>query len=114
MGGMNENWLILHNRFRVEKGDGAAAKTSSFDHILRGNVFLLRDPKATMVRLATPDCTGVEILDNQVYGGNGQFVTGAAQRAECDVILEIVPPERDGLRVLDAIEESRVAWDRAE
>lgn len=84
MGGMNENWLILHNRFRVEKGDGAAAKTSSFDHILRGNVFLLRDPKATMVRLATPDCTGVEILDNQVYGGNGQFVTGAAQPAVLD------------------------------
>ena len=43
------------------------------------------------------------------------FFSALLQRgAECDVILEIVPPERDGLRVLDAIEESRVAWDRAE
>ncbi len=78
MGGMNENWLILYNRFCVGKGPGVMAKTASFDHILRGNVFLLQDPKAAMVQLATSDCTGIEILDNQLYGGNGQFVTGLA------------------------------------
>ena len=50
MGGMNENWLILYNRFRVEKGQGVAAKTSSFDHILRGNVFVLRSGRWPMVR----------------------------------------------------------------
>jgi hypothetical protein len=84
MGGMNENWLILHNRFRVEKGPGVMAKTASFDHILRGNVFLLKDPQSAMVHLATPDCTGIEILENQLYGGNGQFVTGKATPAVLD------------------------------
>jgi len=79
MGGMNENWLILHNRFLVGKGPGVMAKTASFDHILAGNVFVLKDPQAAMVQLATPDCTGIEILDNQLYGGNGQFVTGAGR-----------------------------------
>jgi hypothetical protein len=78
MGGMNENWLILYNRFRVEKGPGVLAKTASFDHILRGNAFVLRDPQAAMVNLATQDCTGIEILDNQLYGGNGKFVAGPA------------------------------------
>lgn len=84
MGGMNENWLILHNRFQVEKGNGVFAKTASFDHILRGNVFVLKDPKAAMLHLATPDCVGVEILDNRFYGGNGQLVTGKAQRGAMD------------------------------
>jgi len=84
MGGMNENWLILYNRFRVEKGPGVMAKTSSFDHILRGNVFLLKDPKAAMVHFATPDCTGIEVRDNRLFGGNGQFVTGVAQPAILD------------------------------
>ena len=37
-----------------------------------------------MVHLATPDCTGIEILDNQLYGGNGQFVTGPATPAVLD------------------------------
>lgn len=37
-----------------------------------------------------------------------------ADGAECDVIMEIVPSEGDGLRVLDAIWRLRVAWDRVE
>lgn len=78
MGGMNENWLILYNRFRVEKGPGVFAKTASFDHIFRGNVFVLKDPNAAMVHLATPDCIGLEILDNALFGGNGEVVTGKA------------------------------------
>ena len=42
MGGMNENWLILYNRFVVNQGQGVAAQTASFDHIIRGNVFVLK------------------------------------------------------------------------
>ncbi len=79
MGGMNENWLILHNRFEVGSGAGVLAKTASFDHILRGNVFVLNDQKSPMVQLATSDCIGVEILDNRLAGGSGQFVSGPAQ-----------------------------------
>ena len=78
MGGMNENWLILYNRFRVEQGNGVYAKTASFDHIIRGNTFVLKDPKASMVHLLTADCTGVEILGNQFYGGNGKISSGNA------------------------------------
>jgi hypothetical protein len=90
MGGMNENWLILYNRFRVEKGNGVFAKTASFDHILRGNVFVLNDPKASMVQLSTPDCTGVEVLDNRLYGGNGQIATGPIAPAKM-VGNEVLP-----------------------
>ena len=35
MGGMNENWLILYNRFIAGSGPGILAKTASFDHIIR-------------------------------------------------------------------------------
>ncbi len=79
MGGMNENWLILHNRFVVGKGHGVFAKTASFDHILAGNTFVLRDGRSAMVHLATADCVGVEIVDNKLYGGSGKVLTGPAK-----------------------------------
>jgi hypothetical protein len=76
MGGMNENWLILHNRFFVDNGPGVSAKTASFDHIIKGNVFVLKDKKSPMVQLGTPDCIGVEIIGNKLYGGNGRILSG--------------------------------------
>jgi hypothetical protein len=79
MGGMNENWLILHNRFVVDSGPGVLAKTASFDHVIRGNVFILKDGRSPMVHLATSDCIGVELLDNRLHGGSGQFLTGPAK-----------------------------------
>jgi hypothetical protein len=76
MGGMNENWLILHNRFVVDNGPGVSAKTASFDHIIKDNVFVLKDKKSPMVTLGTPDCIGVEIIGNRLYGGNGRLLAG--------------------------------------
>lgn len=78
MGGMNENWLILHNRFLVDSGPGVSAKTFSFDHIIQGNVFVLKDGKSAMIQLATADCTGIEADGNRLYGGNGRFLSGRA------------------------------------
>jgi hypothetical protein len=34
-----------------------------------------------MVFLATPDCIGVEIICNKLYGGNGKFVSGTGNPA---------------------------------
>ena len=79
MGGMNENWLILHNRFVVENGQGVFAKTASFDHIIKGNVFVLKNPKHAMVFLATPDCIGVELSGNALYGGDGIVSAGVGE-----------------------------------
>jgi len=81
MGGMNENWLILYNRFVVDKGPGVFAKTASFDHIIAGNAFVLHDATAPMICLQTPDCTGIEAVDNAVYGGRPQLSTGLGRLA---------------------------------
>jgi hypothetical protein len=78
MGGMNENWLILYNRFIADTGPGVSAKTASFDHIIKGNVFVLKDKKSPMVQLGTPDCIGIEIIGNKLYGGNGRLLAGKA------------------------------------
>jgi hypothetical protein len=79
MGGMNEAWIILHNRFVVENGPGVIMKTASFDHIIKGNVFCLKNADAAVL-MATPDCTGVELLGNTVYG-TSTLVSGAAKPA---------------------------------
>ncbi len=76
MGGMNEAWMILYNRFAAANGEGVFAKTFSFDHIIRGNVFVIQSPRFPAVSLATPDCTGVEVYDNVIHGGNGKAVDG--------------------------------------
>ncbi|MCC7494432.1 MAG: hypothetical protein IT204_18890 [Fimbriimonadaceae bacterium] len=81
MGGMNEGWMILHNRFRVKSGQGIFAKTYSFDHQVRGNVFVLEDATQPAVLLQTPDCGGLELVDNRVYGGNGTLLLGASKPA---------------------------------
>ena len=81
MGGMNENWLILYNRFIVDNGPGVSAKTASFDHIVKDNVFVLKDGKSPMIFLATSDCIGAEIIGNGLYGGNGRFVAGRGKPA---------------------------------
>ncbi len=77
MGGMNEGWIILHNRFVVEKGRGIYARTSSFDHIIKGNVFVLKDNRSPMAYFATPDCIGIELIGNKLFGGGG-LVSGLA------------------------------------
>jgi hypothetical protein len=79
MGGMNENWLILHNRFTVQKGYGVFAKTASFEHIIKDNVFILKDTSSPMVFLASQDCIGVEITGNLLYGGNAKIAAGSAK-----------------------------------
>ena len=76
---MNENWLILYNRFTIQKGCGVFAKTASFDHIIKGNVFVLKDKSKPCVVLASPDCIGVEITGNLLYGGNAKISSGSAK-----------------------------------
>lgn len=66
---MNENWLVLHNRFTVDKGPGFMTRTHSFDHIINGNVFVLKDDRSPAITLVTPDCSGVDFTNNHVFGG---------------------------------------------
>lgn len=67
LGGSNEGWLILHNRFDVSKGAALVLRTASFDHVVENNTFVLRAPRTPPVWFATPDCTGVELIGNRFY-----------------------------------------------
>ncbi|HEX4086011.1 MAG TPA: malectin domain-containing carbohydrate-binding protein [Chthoniobacteraceae bacterium] len=77
MGGMNEGWIIVYNRFVVGGGPGIVAKSASFDHIIRGNVFCFPDPVPWAIFLATKDCSGIELISNQFYGAS-KIVEGPA------------------------------------
>ena len=77
LGGMNENWLILHNRFVVGRGPAVFAKDASFDHIIRDNVFVVLEPRPAAVYLETPDCTGIEFSGNRFYGPVTRLFGGA-------------------------------------
>lgn len=78
---MNENCLNLYKRIAAQKGPGMFAKHSSFDNTIRENVHALGSNKQRGVQLATADCTGVEIAENRVFGGDGQVVGGAGRPA---------------------------------
>ena len=77
LGGMNEGWLILHNRFVAGMGPAVFAKDASFDHIFWDNVFVTLDPEPAAVYLATPDCIGIEFIGNRFYGARGRIFGGA-------------------------------------
>jgi hypothetical protein len=78
MGGMNENWLILYNRFVVEGGPGIAARCFSFDHIIRGNAIAVKGSGKPAIELTDQDCTGVEIEGNRIYVASGKSIGGKA------------------------------------
>ncbi|MBN2640469.1 MAG: right-handed parallel beta-helix repeat-containing protein [Victivallales bacterium] len=110
LGGMNENWLILYNRFKVGKGAGIYVKTHSFDHIIAGNTFILKDKTAPMLFMNTPDCSGIEVKNNIVYGGSGKLAEGLS-----DVLLKqgnrILPFQSDAPRPQPALP-SIFTWQR--
>jgi hypothetical protein len=65
--GGNEAWMILHNRFVIDDGRAVYAKEKSFDHIILGNVFILKKPALPPVLLGA-DSVGVELVDNTFFG----------------------------------------------
>ncbi len=119
MGGMNENWLILHNRFVVDGGPGVFAKTCSFDHIIRNNVAVLGDGKAPLLKLGTSDCVGIELVGNRVFGGNGKLFGGKGVPAPgkaAQVIARdntFAPHKKDAPRPQPAVP-SIFAWQRSQ
>jgi len=91
LGGMNENWIIVYNRFVAENGPGVVLKNASFDHIIRGNVFRLNNVKGAAMLLLTADCIGIEIEGNQIFGTT-ELSSGRAKPAiDRDNVLEAVP-----------------------
>lgn len=81
MGGMNEAWLIMYNRFVVGRGPAVIAKAASFDHIIQGNVFVMMEPYPAAIYLGSRDCIGIELINNRFYGHVDQLIGGAARPA---------------------------------
>lgn len=90
--GGNEAWIIAYNRFVIEKGYAVSGKLKSFDHIIRNNVFLIRSPSDPAILFRSPNCTGIELVDNVFYGpiktaagfqgGYGKFLVEKGSRIE--------------------------------
>jgi hypothetical protein len=112
MGGMNENWLILYNRLIAKAGPGVFAQGASFDHVIRGNAIAVGAANKPAVQLASPDCVGVEIVENRIYGAGGIVVGGLAKPAvERDNTVAPFDPEPP--RPEPAVP-SIFAWQRAQ
>lgn len=79
--GVNENWIFAYNLFDVGDGAGYRAEGGSYDAILRGNTFVLRNSRWPMLMLTTRDCTGTEVIGNTLHGGNGTLVVTEAPLA---------------------------------
>lgn len=68
MVGGNEAWLILYNRFRLGEGYAVYGREKTFDHVIKGNVFVMRKPETPAILFGAPNCTGIEIINNHFYG----------------------------------------------
>ena len=75
LNGMNENWLVLYNRFE-SRAEGIAYNNVNFDHIIAHNVFVVRNSGKPMMSINVRNPSGIEVRSNNLYGGNGAFVSG--------------------------------------
>ena len=97
LGGMNENWLFFYNRL-LSRGPGILLRRVQFDHIIKGNVFVVEGDFAAVVVEAPGRSSGVEMIGNTVYGGNGALAGGggsAAAVSQANRVLarsDAVPP----------------------
>ncbi|MBL8994612.1 MAG: hypothetical protein JNM63_14800 [Spirochaetia bacterium] len=73
---MNENYIIAHNRFTIEKGRAALIRVSSFDHIFKNNAFVFRESVAPLFLLQSENCSGIEMTGNRFYGTRGPIIGG--------------------------------------
>lgn len=81
MGGMNENFILAYNRFINSRGPAVYGKHASFNHIIKGNVFVSMDPYPAVFYFASEDCIGIEITDNRIIGPVSA-ITGGPARVE--------------------------------
>jgi hypothetical protein len=66
-GGSTEGYRLVYNRFHVGSGPGIFAKSGAFDYMVKGNVFCLKLAYPAGLYLATGDCEGWRIEDNQFF-----------------------------------------------
>ncbi len=83
LGGMNENWLFFYNRI-LSRGPGILLRGAHFDHIIKGNVFVVEDDFAAVVVEEPARTSGLELVGNVFYGGNGTLVAGGASTVTLD------------------------------
>ncbi len=75
LGGSNENWIIAHNTFTVEKGPGMVFRNHSFDHIIWNNTLNIQDGSSPAFFFETADTPGIELVGNHVLGA-GELTGG--------------------------------------
>ena len=97
LGGMNENWIFIGNRIRTVRKAGFFVKTASFDHIIKNNVFIFDSKDSPFMVFASPDCLGIEVSDNVIYGGSGVLYTGL-QKPLKDVNNKFLKYDKDAPR----------------
>jgi hypothetical protein len=91
LGGMNENWLFFYNRI-LSRGPGILLRGASFDHIIKGNVFMVKDGFPAVLVEEPARCSGLELAGNVVYGGNGALLGGGERNVGLDRDNQVLGP----------------------
>jgi len=68
LAGLNEAWIFMHNLLVSGGSAGFVASNGSFDLVLAANTFSLTKPVGPAMLLLSRDCTGSQVVGNQIYG----------------------------------------------
>lgn len=80
-GGMNEGWLVFYNYIRAGNGVGMEFNWGAFDHVVKGNIFVLQSASWPTIQTNYPDCLGLEFINNTAYCDSGMFYKGVVPPA---------------------------------
>jgi hypothetical protein len=75
LNGMNEGWIIAHNRFE-SRAAGILIKDINTDHIIANNVFIVHRFWNPAIKINTAEPENIIIKNNKLYGGNGNIIKG--------------------------------------
>jgi hypothetical protein len=67
LGGMNDGWQFHYNRFLVEDGPGMILNGPAKGHVVRGNVFVLKNPLPAAFHLTSSESVELSFIDNNAY-----------------------------------------------
>lgn len=82
LGGMNDSWQFHYNRFLVENGPGITFNGPARGHVIRNNVFVLKNPLPAAFHLTSLESGELSFIGNAVHmPAGGRLFAGPGKPA---------------------------------
>jgi hypothetical protein len=91
LGGMNNGWKFHYNRFLVEDGPGMVIRGPAKNHLVRRNIFVLKNPTPGGIELTSPETVDLSFIDNDFHMPEGNRLFAGPGEPSVDSGNRVLP-----------------------